>query len=180
MKNNLSYKELSNKKVMKIIMKQELKIKVLLIVICCLLTFIGCKNNTNLNNNEINNSNIKENDIKESEVEVSSVKVIINDKIYTLLLDNNNTAKEFINLLPQEFNMNELNGNEKYVYMDNSLSTNSYKPKQIKKGDVMLYGDNCLVIFYKSFSTSYSYTKIGHIDNLEDLGNKSVDVKFEK
>ncbi|MBR6907487.1 hypothetical protein IKN40_03125 [bacterium] len=26
-----------------------------------------------------------------------------------------------------------------------------------------------MVIFYKSFSTSYSYTKIGHIKNLEAL-----------
>ena len=76
--------------------------------------------------------------------------------------------------------MNELNGNEKYVYMDKSLTTNSFNPKQIKKGDVMLYGDNCLVIFYKSFETSYSYTKIGHIDNLENLGNGSIIVKFEK
>ena len=44
----------------------------------------------------------------------------------------------------------------------------------------MLYGNNCLVVFYKSFNTSYSYTKIGHIENLSDLGNKNVIIKFEK
>ena len=76
--------------------------------------------------------------------------------------------------------MNELNGNEKYVYMNNSLTTNSYNPKHIEKGDVMLFGDNCLVIFYKSFDTSYSYTKIGHIDDLPDLGSGSVIVSFNK
>ena len=154
--------------------------KFLLIVIFCLLILTGCKNNVNLNNSEINNSNTQNTDIKENEVEVSNLKVIINDKTYTLVLEKNNTVEEFINLLPQEFNMNELNGNEKYVYMDKSLTTNSFNPKQIKKGDVMLYGDNCLVIFYKSFETSYSYTKIGHIDNLENLGNGSIIVKFEK
>ena len=63
--------------------------------------------------------------------------------------------------------------------MNNSLTTNSYNPNHIVKGDVMLYGNNCLVIFYKSFDTSYSYTKIGHIDNLPDLGNSDVLVKFE-
>ena len=74
--------------------------------------------------------------------------------------------------------MEELNGNEKYIYLDETYPTNSYNPKHINKGDVMLYGDNCLVIFYKSFDTSYSYTKIGHIDNLEELGNESINVKF--
>ena len=74
--------------------------------------------------------------------------------------------------------MEELNGNEKYIYLDETYPTNPYNPKHINKGDVMLYGDNCLVIFYKSFDTSYSYTKIGHIDNLEELGNESINVKF--
>jgi len=36
-----------------------------------------------------------------------------------------------------------------------------------------------LVIFYKSFDTSYSYTKIGHINDLKDIGNNNVVVKFE-
>ena len=44
----------------------------------------------------------------------------------------------------------------------------------------MLYGNNCLVIFYKSFDTLYSYTKIGHIDYLENLENGSITVKLEK
>lgn len=67
--------------------------------------------------------------------------------------------------------MSELNGNEKYVYMNDLFLTSSIKPKHINAGDVMLYGNNCLVIFYKSFDTSYSYTKIGHINNLPNLGN---------
>ena len=117
--------------------------------------------------------------MKESDVKVSEVKVMINDKVYTLTLEENNTVEEFISLLPKEFTMNELNGNEKYVYMDVSLSTNSYLPKHIEKGDVMLYGDNCLVLFYKSFESSYRYTKIGHIDDLEDLGNGSITARFE-
>lgn len=40
----------------------------------------------------------------------------------------------------------------------------------------MLFRDNCLVIF----DTSYSYTKIGHIDNLKDLGSNNITVKITK
>ena len=108
------------------------------------------------------------------------MKAIINNKEYIINLEDNETAKSFAGLLPQELNMRELNGNEKYIYLDNTLPTNSYNPNRINKGDVMLYGNNCLVIFYKSFDTSYSYTKIGHIDNLEDLGNGNIKVKLEK
>ena len=143
--------------------------QLLLIVICCLLLFTGCTNNTIIKNND-----------KGNDVIVSDIKVTINDKIYTLKTDNSNTVEEFISLLPQELTMSELNGNEKYVYLDKSLTINSTVYKHIEKGDVMLFGDNCLVIFYKSFDTSYSYTKIGHIDNLGDLGNGNIVVKFEK
>ena len=116
---------------------------------------------------------------KEDGIMKSSIKVLINNKEYSLILENNNTVKSFLDQLPLEFNMHELNGNEKYVYMDFSLPTNDYKPGNIEKGDVMLFGDNCLVIFYKSFNTTYSYTKIGHIADLADLDNSDILVKLE-
>ena len=111
---------------------------------------------------------------------MSNVNVEINNKNYTLKLEDNQTVNEFLELLPQEYTMNELNGNEKYVYINNSLTTDSYNPKHIEKGDVMLFGDNCLVIFYKSFDTPYSYTKIGHIDNLDDLGKENITINIYK
>lgn len=123
-----------------------------------------------INGNQTDNSN----------EEVSGVKVLINDKEYTINLENNDTVREFVAMLPKKLTMSELNGNEKYIYLDSSLPTNSSNPKRINAGDVYLYGDNCLVIFYKSFDTSYNYTKIGHIDNLPDLGTGSISVEFKK
>ena len=47
----------------------------------------------------------------------------------------------------------------------------------------MLFGDDCLVVFYKDFKTTYSYTRIGHIENAADLeqtlGRGSVIITFE-
>ena len=142
-----------------------------------LFTIVGCYSNNE--NNNINNK-FNKNEANNSNEMVNSMKVIIDEKEYIINLEDNETAKSFVNYLPQELIMNDLNGNEKYVYIDISLVTNSYNPIHIEKGDVMLFGDNCLVIFYKSFDTSYIYTKIGHIDNLDNLGNGSITVRFEK
>jgi hypothetical protein len=79
--------------------------------------------------------------------------------------------------------MNELNSNEKYADLTKSLPVNASVPASIQVGDLMIYGSRTLVLFYKGFSTSYSYTKIGKIDDvtglLAALGNGDVTVSFE-
>ena len=154
-----------------------------LLIIICLFIVVGCNQKNNETNTKDTQTSQQENnnyELNNSNEVIKSVKAIINGKEYKIDLEDNETANSFANLLPQELNMRELNGNEKYIYLDTKLPTNSSNPKRINVGDVMLYGDNCLVIFYKSFDTSYSYTKIGHIDNLPNLGNDSISVKFEK
>ena len=84
----------------------------------------------------------------------------IDGKKYSVSLEDNRAVKELILRLPLELEMNELNGNEKYYYLDESLPTSSERVDRIQKGDIMLYGDDCLVIFYETFETNYRYTKI--------------------
>ena len=148
-----------------------MKKKIIISVLLILLIVTGCKNKVDDNKKVIDNN--------ESEM-IELMKINIDGKEYNVHLENNETVNEFIKLLPQELEMNELNGNEKYVYLDTKLPTNSHNPKHINKGDVMLYGNNCLVIFYKSFDTSYSYTKIGFINDLPDLGENNVFVKITR
>ena len=158
------------------------KIVYSLLIVICLFMVVGCNSKKDETNNQNNSTNQQESNNKSnnSNEVIKSVKAIINGKEYVINLEDNETANSFANLLPQELNMSELNGNEKYIYLDTTLPTNSSNPKRINAGDVMLYGNNCLVIFYKSFDTSYSYTRIGHIDDLPNLGNENITVKFEK
>lgn len=108
------------------------------------------------------------------------MKIEINHQVYSLFLEDNETVRALYDLLPLEVNMNELNGNEKYVYLSEKLPVNENKVGRVHKGDVMLYQDNCLVIFYKDFETPYSYTKIGSIQGLTDLGKESISIKIHK
>ena len=112
------------------------------------------------------------------------IEIVVGSKTFTATLYDNEAAKALVECLPLTLNMSELNGNEKYYYLDSNLPTNSSRPSGIKAGDIMLYGNNCLVLFYESFSTSYSYTPLGHIDDPEGLaaalGSGSVQVTFRK
>ena len=86
-------------------------------------------------------------------------------------------------MLPLSLDMKELNGNEKYFYLSDSLPTNTENVGTINAGDIMLYGSDCIVLFYETFNTSYSYTKVGHIDDVtgltEAVGRGNVTVTFE-
>lgn len=119
--------------------------------------------------------------IDNKEIAMDKVYININNKKLEIDLENNSTVSALVKMLPLNLPMSDLNSNEKYVYLDESLPTNTYSPKHIEAGDVMLFGDNCLVIFYESFDTSYSYSKIGHINNLPSLddGNISISIDVE-
>lgn len=113
----------------------------------------------------------------------TKMKIKIGSKNFTATLLNNESAKAFMELVPLTIAMIEFNGNEKYYDLPNSLPVNSSNPQSIKTGDLMLYGSKTLVLFYKSFSTSYSYTKLGFIDDTtglaEALGAENITVSFE-
>lgn len=88
---------------------------------------------------------------------------------FAVMLEDNPTARAFAQLLPITLDMPDLNDNEKHVRLPRSLPTNAVRPGTIRTGDVMLYGDNTLVVFYKTFSSSYSYTRIGRVAKIDGL-----------
>lgn len=113
----------------------------------------------------------------------NKIQLKIGEKKFTATLLDSPTSKAFKALLPLTLNMDELNNNEKYAQLPQSIPTKASVSVSIQSGDLMLYGSRTLVLFYKSFSTSYSYTKIGKIDDvtglLAALGGGDVKVVFE-
>ena len=116
-------------------------------------------------------------------LETETMQMKVGDKAYSVVLNDNNTTKALRELLPMTVTMAEFNGNEKYYLLHNSLPSRPEHIGQIKSGDIMLFGDDSLVVFYKDFKTTYSYTRIGHIENAADLeqtlGRGSVTITFE-
>lgn len=111
------------------------------------------------------------------------MKIIVKSNVFEVKLEDNETSKEFLATHPLTIKMKELNNNEIYYYLEKDLPSKPTDVKQIQAGDIMLYDENCIVIFYKSFSTSYTYTKIGRITNAYDLekvlGKGEVEVRFQ-
>lgn len=116
-------------------------------------------------------------------IDSTKMKITIGPAIFTATLNNNTTVKAFRAMLPLTINMRELNGNEKFYYFSTILPTNALKAGSIEAGDLLLYENNCLVLFYKGFNSSYTYTELGHIDNTSGLvaalGAGNATIKFE-
>jgi hypothetical protein len=111
------------------------------------------------------------------------VKITIGSKTFKARLEDNPTVAQLKRQLPLTLNMTELNSNEKYYHFTTRLPTDAISPGTIQNGDLMLYGNNSLVLFYKTFETTYSYTRLGRISDpsglADALGKGNVAVTFE-
>ena len=113
----------------------------------------------------------------------SKMKITIGSTVFTATLYDNPSVSAFKTRLPLNINMEDLNANEKFYYLSSNLPTSATVGGKTQMGDLMLYGNNCLVLFYKGFNTSYTYTRLGKIDDVAGLvpalGSGNSTVKFE-
>jgi hypothetical protein len=126
--------------------------------------------------------NVETNNENTSDTMSNQLKIKIGSETFYATLLNNATVTAFKARLPLTISMSELNGNEKLYNFSSNLPTNASNPGAINTGDLMIYSSNVLVLFYKSFATSYSYTRLGKIADptgLEAaLGAGNVTVTF--
>lgn len=97
------------------------------------------------------------------------VHVQVGDKVFAAGLVDNASARALAAQFPMTLTMRELNGNEKYFNLATRLPSEPQRVKSVEAGDLMLYGADCLVLFYKRFRTSYSYTALGRLEDASGL-----------
>ncbi len=106
----------------------------------------------------------------------------VGERRFAITLADNPTASAFAARLPLTLDMADLNRNEKHADLSDALPTDSIHAGTIHNGDLMLYGSKTIVVFYDTFRSSYSYTRLGRINDAngmaEVLGQGTVRINF--
>jgi hypothetical protein len=103
---------------------------------------------------------------------------------FAVTLADGAAARALAARLPLTLDMDDLNRNEKKATLTQPLPTDTYRPGTIRAGDILLWGADTLVVFYLSFDSPYSYTRLGRLDDAaglaEVLGPGNVRVRFSR
>ncbi len=117
-----------------------------------------------------------------AEEEILNMKVQIGGSVFTATLEENEAVNALVEMMeeaPVVIEMSDYSGFEKVGPLGTSLPT-SNSQTTTQAGDIVLYNGNQIVIFYGS--NSWSYTRLGHIDDLtgweETLGSGDVTITF--
>ena len=133
---------------------------------------------------EMNEAGGMETDIQNDGEEnaVMNMKVQVGDTIFSATLEENAAVSALVEMMresPVVLQMSDYSGFEKVGPLGTSLPADNSQTTT-HAGDIVLYNGNQIVIFYGS--NSWSYTRLGHIDDLtgweEALGNGDVTVTF--
>ena len=156
------------------------KLFVICLAFVLVMGFTACESASQPSESE--SASIDSNNTAETEVKTMKMSVTIGDQSFAATLEDNAATRELVKMMeesPISINMDDYSGFEKVGSLGKSLSTDNQQITT-QAGDIVLYSGNPVVMFYGS--NSWSYTKIGKIDDLsgwEDaLGNGSVTVVF--
>ena len=130
------------------------------------------------------NSDISTSDNNNTQEDETGMKmnVQIGDYHFTATLERNHAVNELIEMMkegPVTIEMSDYSGFEKVGPLGKGLTTDNHQTTTTE-GDSVLYNGDQIVIFYGS--NSWSYTRIGKIDDLTDwktaLGSGDVTAVF--
>lgn len=108
----------------------------------------------------------------------------VGERRFAIILADTEAARAFAAMLPLTLDMEELNGNEKKKELPQALPADASRPGTIHNGDLLLWGARTVVVFYQTFDSPYSYTRLGRVDDpaglAQALGRGDVQVAFSK
>ena len=100
------------------------------------------------------------------------IQVLVNDTPFTATIEDTAAGQELLARLPLTLSMEELHGNEQYCYTGESFGGETFVPGTIEAGDLMVFGSDCLVLFYETFSNGgWSYARVGKVDDPTGLAD---------
>lgn len=127
-----------------------------------------------------------ESEVMEQSVEADAmptVNIQVVDRNFTAIMYDNESARAIIGEMPFTLRMDDYASQEKVIGLTFDVPySKTETPDKINAGDMYLWSGNNLVLFYTSFSNSYSYVPIGYITDVsglaDALGKGSVEVTF--
>jgi len=109
---------------------------------------------------------LSEDEEPQQEEEPMKITVTVNGTSFTATIEDGAAGRELMKRLPLTLQMDELHGNEKYCYTGESFGGDQFVPGTIEAGDLMVFGSDCFVLFYETFSNGgWSYVRVGKIDD---------------
>ena len=158
----------------------------LLAVLLCIGFLAGCGGGQKASSDQASSKPVSEESRSEAQqggTENMNLEIRTDGKTFSAVLYDSPSGRALAKQLPVTGDMRELNRNEKFYNLPKALPTDEEEIGSIHAGDLMLYGSDCLVLFYKDFQTAYRYTKLGRVTDVsgleEALGSGDVQVTFQ-
>ena len=122
-------------------------------------------------------------DPQEAENSMLNLTITVRDRTFTVKLYDNASARAILEQMPFTLEMDDYATQEKVVRLPFALpSASTETPARINSGDIYLWSGNNLVLFYTTFSNSYSYVPVGYIEDVtglrDALGSGRVAITF--
>ena len=106
------------------------------------------------------------------------VKVKVDETEYDFLLEDNDAAKEFVNLFPFVYEEDVENYRRMNKELDVELPLDDKEWSFVNRGDVLLKDGKTLVILVDDYMESGVYTKIGHINDFPRINKQHCKIEF--
>lgn len=112
------------------------------------------------------------------------INLVINGKSYPAILSNNVSAKALVSRMPFTKILKTYQDQEMYTYLTTPIESDPQSVNGIHAGDLMLFGEDCLMLFFQNSNNTYRYTPLASIMDTRGLvslmSQGSVTVTFQK